>query len=395
MKNSVKQSKFDGPFDHKLEISDLFIKQFIPLILESGVQVRQTCDLEPFINKDGVVVRYCDAELISKNGKRFFMEFKDFSSTYKRLKTGLPIDYVEKISKVTNNGRDVYLIFRNNDDFFSKRVEYIMGRSSKSKKESQSIVWKELYSLGFVRKINEKMYHVPYGNRLDVLMDNANTPENVRLRDIIPSHFYLNKPNGKEARQYLWDLSIMKPMHELMGLEQYDYTNCPVIDRLSINKPKNNVVDNSWRLSPPPFKDKEVEIKGHYRGKNGSEEELLSDEINVSHICSYTNNWFEVEGSPKYWRYLFHRSFVDNIENNGLQLLLNKFEYDDSFCPEILYDSNREFILVDKSSRKFIHRFKVLTECLDFCYKLGWHVYDEKSKPIVKESDDYIGFIKD
>jgi len=205
----VRQAKYAGGFQHKLETSQQLVNEMAGYLLAKNVYVRKQDDATPFKDKFGRTLRLWDAEAVC-GSSRFAFDAKDFARLGRYDVTGLPQKYVDERLKVKDQGRGLFVVFRDNMEWVTQRA--------KAWKISNEKVLSYLEKDGFAKKTEKGWYFVPYGNELSFLMqeenrwierekEDPNSPRN-------PIRSHLSKYRG--ALQYLWKMKAMLPLDKMI-----------------------------------------------------------------------------------------------------------------------------------------------------------------------------------
>ena len=199
--NTIQDKYKNKDFQTKLDISQEVPQKIKPTLSANNFRVQLLADSAPFIEPDGKIVRFVDiiAEYIPTK-EEIRIEAKDFCQLGKYEATGLPIRYIDKITRP-----NVILIFRDNEKLIPSRMFFW--------KCSEEMVLNNLEKQGFCKNNNGLYDFVLYGNRLDILMK----PENreLRLEKWLTSHF----KNYKGELQNLFKMSAMLPIEKIIQNE--------------------------------------------------------------------------------------------------------------------------------------------------------------------------------
>jgi len=186
---NIKQEEYKGDFKYCLENSRYLTSWICNNLNDSkkfpGIYCQDQFDQNPFIGNGDEKIRFADVMVLDFNsdGGVFFIEAKDFGSLIFYDCTGLPKKYVdEKLIKL--GMRHTYVIFRENKETLSKRLEH----------------GKKLFFVD--KKQNGKYHPIPYGERLDILMRNRNYEAESKVLSKLSSYY--------DQPQYIWNLSACK-----------------------------------------------------------------------------------------------------------------------------------------------------------------------------------------
>jgi hypothetical protein len=202
------QDKYkDNDFPTNLEASQELVRDIASYLKKEGLYVRPEDDTVPFINYRGEKLRLADIQGInSKKLQMFYVEAKDHCRcTYYEV-TGQPQRYINNKMKLMNEGKDIFIIFRDNIKLIKERAI--------ARKISQEYLTEKLINDGFARKNSDgSLYFIPYGHRLTYLLKEENMRRDLECK--IKSK--LDRYYGET--QYLWKISSMLPMDKLIQQE--------------------------------------------------------------------------------------------------------------------------------------------------------------------------------
>jgi hypothetical protein len=202
------QDKYkDNDFPTNLEASQELVRDIASYLKKAGLYVRPEDDTIPFINSRGEMLRLADIQVInSKKLQMFYVEAKDHCRCNYYEVTGQPQRYISNKMKLMNEGKDVFIIFREN-------LKLIRERAEIRNVSEESIIGK-LINDGFARKKSDgTLYFIPYGHRLTYLLKEENMRKDLECK--IKSK--LDRYYGEI--QYLWRISSMLPIDVLIKQE--------------------------------------------------------------------------------------------------------------------------------------------------------------------------------
>ena len=200
---SINQNKYSGSFEECLTVSQDFVSDCATRIQSCFKRcpsffIRTQDDKSPFHDSKGNLQRFCDIEF-RFGGNVYFVECKDFCRCWAYPATGLPIPYVEKIRN--SCGEDIIFLFRDNMEFVEKYA---------SKKHMlQKEVIEMLVRNRKAKELNGKIEFVPYGQKLNILMEHRNFIAEEKVHSAWTGRYYLEK-------QYMWNLRCMDTIENLI-----------------------------------------------------------------------------------------------------------------------------------------------------------------------------------
>jgi len=206
-KITVRQDKYNTSYIKCLETGQKFERQIGNYFYSNGFAVRLFSDENPFIfppNKKPV--RLWDMEIINVKYKKLFtVEIKDIARCFSYEATGLPKDYVDDKISLSDKGRNLILLFRDNMD--------IVRAISKYRGISTDDILLEMQAKGLVLDTPKGIRFVPYGNTLHTIMMDSHRDKVAEKN--VHSHF---KGKGNPKDQYMWKLSSLMPLPILIKL---------------------------------------------------------------------------------------------------------------------------------------------------------------------------------
>lgn len=173
-KNSLKQSR---------QLTENICKKLDNPILFPDIFCQDQFDKLPFKGNGGETVRFADIFIFNlRKQEYYFVEAKDFGSAIFYDATGLPKKYIDNKMKVLGSNR-VYMVFCENKNIIEARRKHN----------------RKIYFTNF-----EKRVFIPYGERLDILMQNRYKKAELKVLSKFNSYY--------NEEQYMWKLNCCKPI---------------------------------------------------------------------------------------------------------------------------------------------------------------------------------------
>ena len=232
-REDTKQSKYDNAkdFNERRELSDIFVDYVANIISNTALSVLDTNEHElfslnprlddaPNTTLTGKEKRSSDIGIVYSGRKHpvsASVEVKDMPRFVKHYTMALPIKYVKK--HLTVNPVDkTMVVFRDNINVFKfycfkmLRIN-LLENNTDWEKVAEMFGFCELKSDSEENKMPPVLFE-PYGNSLDVLMENRNLTLEANQKYDVSLRSSMRGYEGEY--QYIWDMGVMMPFKKLI-----------------------------------------------------------------------------------------------------------------------------------------------------------------------------------